>query len=50
VNFLAKRDKVLKPGDVITTGACATPTISPHGEIEAIFDGLGTVTAEIAKV
>ena len=50
VNFLAKRDKVLKPGDVITTGACATPTVSPHGKIEAIFDGLGTVTAEIAKV
>lgn len=50
VVFLAKRGKSLKAGDVITTGACALPTISPHGKIEAIFDGLGTVTAEIKKV
>ncbi|WP_417827717.1 2-keto-4-pentenoate hydratase [Thalassospira sp.] len=49
VGFLAKRGKNLKPGDVITTGACATPTIAPHGKIEAIFDGLGTVTAEIKQ-
>ncbi len=50
VGFLAKRGKKLMPGDVITTGACALPTISPFGKIEAIFDGLGTVTAEIKKV
>lgn len=50
VGFLAKRGKSLKAGDVITTGACALPTISPFGKIEAIFDGLGTVTAEIKQV
>lgn len=50
VDFLAKRGQSLKAGDVVTTGACALPTISPHGKIEAIFDGLGTVTAEITKV
>lgn len=50
VGFLGKRGHILKAGDVITTGACAQPTISPHGRIEAIFDGLGTVTAEIVKV
>ncbi|RCK43557.1 MULTISPECIES: 2-keto-4-pentenoate hydratase [Thalassospira] len=49
VGFLAKRGQSLKAGDVITTGACALPTITPHGKIEAIFDGLGTVTAEISK-
>ncbi|MEQ8390722.1 MAG: fumarylacetoacetate hydrolase family protein [Thalassospira sp.] len=50
VGYLGKRGESLKAGDVITTGACALPTISPHGKIEAIFDGLGTVTAEISKV
>ena len=50
VNFLAKRGASLKPGDVVTTGACATPTITPHGKIEAIFDGVGSVTATIEKV
>ena len=49
VGFLAKRGKRLNAGDVITTGACATPTITPFGKIEAIFEGLGTVTAEIKK-
>ena len=46
VEFLKNR---LNAGDVITTGACATPTITPFGKIEAIFEGLGTVTAEIKK-
>jgi len=50
VGFLAKRGLSLKAGDVVTTGACALPTICPHGKIEAIFDGLGTVKAEISKV
>lgn len=49
VGFLAKRGESLKAGDVVTTGACALPTISPHGKIEAVFDGLGTVTADISK-
>ncbi len=47
VKFLAKRGQSLKPGDVITTGACATPTLTNHGKIEAIFAGVGVVRAEI---
>ncbi|MDP2696989.1 2-keto-4-pentenoate hydratase [Thalassospira sp.] len=43
VGFLAKRGEYLKPGDVITTGACATPTLAASGVMEARFDGLGTV-------
>lgn len=49
VGFLAKRGQSLKAGDVITTGACALPTITPFGKIEAIFEGLGTVSAEIKQ-
>ena len=50
VGFLAKRGQSLKAGDVITTGACALPTITPFGKIEAIFEGLGTVSADIKQV
>lgn len=47
VRFLAKRGQHLKAGDVITTGACAPPTLTKHGRIKAIFEGVGTVRAEI---
>ena len=47
VRFLAARGQKLKPGTVITTGACTTPTPTNHGQIEAIFDGVGTAHAII---
>lgn len=47
IGFLAKRGVHLKARDVITTGACATPTLTRHGRIEAVFDGVGTAHATI---
>jgi len=47
VHFLAARGEELKPGAVVTTGACAVPTLTSHGRIEAIFDGIGTAHSTI---
>lgn len=49
IGFLAKKGLSLKPGDIVTTGAYATPTLVDHGHVEAEFQGLSTVGFTISR-